>query len=253
MRKLLIGAAAATVMSLSALSAQAAEGVEIPTRDWSFQGLTGKFDPAARQRGFQVFKEVCAACHSLDFITFRNLAALGYNAEEVRVIAAEYTVVDGPDEDGEMFERPAKPSDSWPAPFDNSAAAAAANGGAAPPDLTLIAKARKGGPDYLYALLTGYEDPPADFDLMEGSNYNKYFPGHQIAMAAPLSEDAVEYADGTAATVEQMAADLTQFLAWTAEPELEERKEMGWKVMLFMIIFTVMLYAVKRKVWADLH
>lgn len=253
MRKLLIGAVAAAILGFAAPSANAAEGVEIPEQEWSFNGMMGKFDPAARQRGFQVFREVCSACHSLDYISFRNLADIGYNADEVKQIASEYEVTDGPDDDGEMFERPAKPSDRWPAPFPNPQAAAAANGGATPPDLTLMVKARKKGPDYLYALLIGYEDPPADFDLLEGSNYNKYFPGHQIAMAPPLLEDGVEYADGTPATVEQMASDLVQFLAWTAEPELEERKAMGWKVLIFLFVFAGVLYAAKRKVWADLH
>ena len=162
-------------------------------------------------------------------------------------------VVDGPDDDGEMFERPGIPSDYFPSPFPNAKAAAAANGGAVPPDLSLMAKARIGGPDYTYAILTGYGDPPAGFDLMEGLSYNKYFPGHQIAMAPPLFEDGVEFADGTPATVGQMATDVSVFLMWAAGPNLEDRKQMGIKVILFLIVFTGVLYAVKRKVWADLH
>ncbi len=252
MGKIILSALAA-VLGFGIATAEAAEAVDIPSREWSFAGPFGKFDPAARQRGFQVFKEVCAGCHALEYIAFRNLAELGYNEDEVKAIAAEFTVVDGPDDEGEMFERDGKPSDFWPAPFPNDKAAAAANGGAVPPDLSLITKARKNGHNYLFALLIGYEDPPADFELLEGLNYNKYFPGHQIAMAAPLSEDAVEYADGTAATVEQMAHDVTTFLAWTAEPEMEARKEMGLKVMIFLVVFSIVLYAVKRKVWADLH
>lgn len=252
MRKVLLGAAAA-LLSLGLTTAQAAESVEIPSQDWSFSGPFGKFDAAARQRGFQVFKEVCSGCHSLSLIAFRNLAALGYSEEEVKAVAAEFSVVDGPNDDGEMFEREGKPSDQWPAPFPNDKAAAAANGGAVPPDLTLITKARKKGPDYLYALMTGYVDPPPDFELLEGLNYNKVFPGHQIAMAAPLSDDAVEYADGTPATVDQMSRDLVYFLAWAAEPEMEERKQMGLKVMIFLVVMSILLYAVKRKVWADLH
>ena len=205
------------------------------------------------QRGFQVYREVCAGCHGIKYIAFRNMADLGYNEEEVKALAAEYTVEDGPDDEGEMFERPGKPSDYFPEPFPNAKAAAAANGGAAPPDLSLMAKARPNGPDYIYALLTGYVDPPADFDLMEGLSYNAYFPGHQIAMASPLTEDAVEYADGTPATVDQMARDVTTFLMWTAEPHLEAAREMGIKVMMFLVIFCVMLYAVKRKIWEDIH
>ena len=162
-------------------------------------------------------------------------------------------MVDGPDDEGEMFERPGLASDYFPAPFANENAAAASNGGAIPPDLSLVAKSRKGGPDYIYALLTGYVEAPADFELLEGLNYNTYFPGNQIAMAPPLDDDAVEYADGTPATLEQMSSDLATFLMWTAEPKLEERKRVGIKVLLFLIVFTGLLYAVKRRVWADLH
>ncbi len=152
-----------------------------------------------------------------------------------------------------MFERPGRPSDYFPSPFANATAAAAANSGAVPPELSLMVKARFGGADYVYALLTGYEDPPADFDLLEGLNFNKYFSGHQIAMPPPLFEDGVEYADGTVATVEQMAHDVAAFMAWTAEPEMEERKRMGWKVLIFLVVLTGLFYAVKRKVWSDLH
>ena len=257
MGKLVKGAVAAlfatALFTLPANPLTAAEAVAIPAQHWSFNAPFGSFDPGARQRGFQVYREVCAGCHGIKFIAFRNLAALGYSAEEVKALAAEYTVVDGPDDEGEYFERPGKPADYFPEPFPNARAAAAANGGAAPPDLSLMAKARPNGPDYIYALLTGYVDPPADFDLMEGLNYNAYFPGHQIAMAAPLIEDAVEYADGTPATVDQMARDVTTFMMWTAEPHLEAAREMGIKVMMFLVIFCVMLYAVKRKVWADIH
>ena len=263
MRRLLTSAcAAALLLGLGAIATaergEAAEAVPIPSQDWSFDGIFGTFDRAALQRGFQVYQEVCAACHSLRLIAFRNLGGvngtgLGYSEDEVKAFAAEYTVIDGPDDDGEMFEREARPSDRFPSPFPNDKAAAAAMGGAVPPDLSLMAKARAGGPDYIHALLIGYEDPPADFELLDGLSYNAYYPGHQIAMAAPLVEDSVEYADGTAATVDQMARDVSHFLMWTAEPSLEERKQMGIKVLLFLIVFTGLLYAVKRKVWADLH
>lgn len=254
-KTLLIGAFALglTAGGVQTGTAVAAEGVAIPAQDWSHSGIFGTYDRAAAQRGLQVYREGCAGCHSLDRIAFRNLADLGYSEDEIKAMAAEAIVVDGPDDDGEMFEREGRASDYFPAPFPNSKAAAAANGGAVPPDLSLMAKARFGGADYIYALLTGYEEPPADFELLEGLNYNAYFPGHQIAMAAPLSEDAVEYADGTAATVEQMARDVAVFLSWTAEPEMEERKQTGLKVILFLLVLTGLLYAVKRKVWADLH
>lgn len=231
----------------------AAEGVEIPERHWSFQGIFGSFDMAAVQRGLQVYLEVCAGCHGLELVAFRNLSGLGYNADEVKAIAANFTVTDGPNDDGEMFEREALPFDRIPSPFANDKEAAAANGGAVPPDLSLMVKARMGGADYMHALLTGYKDPPADFDLLDGLSYNEYFPGHQIAMAPPIFEGSVEYMDGTEASLDQMASDVATFLAWTAEPELEERKRMGIKVILFLIVLTGLLYAVKRKIWADLH
>ena len=252
MRKLVLGALSA-LLGFGIGSAHAAEAVSIPSQSWSFSGPFGKFDQAATQRGLQVYRAVCAGCHSLDLIAFRNLAALGYSEEEIKAFAAEAEVEDGPDDEGEMFTRSGLPADYFPAPFPNPKAAAAANGGAVPPDLSLMTKARKGGADYLYALLIGYVDPPADFDLMEGLSYNAYFPGHQIAMAAPLYEDAVEYSDGTPATVEQMAHDVTNFLVWAAEPEMEVRKGMGIKVMIFLVVFCVVLYAAKRKIWADIH
>lgn len=255
-KTLLIGTLTLGVIAgglFQAETATAAEGVAIPSQDWSHSGVFGTYDRAAAQRGLQVYREGCAGCHSLDRIAFRNLADLGYSEDQIKAMAAEAIVVDGPDDDGEMFEREGRASDYFPAPFPNSKAAAAANGGAVPPDLSLMAKARFGGADYIYALLTGYVEPPADFEMLEGLNYNAYFPGHQIAMAAPLSEDAVEYADGTAATVEQMAHDIAVFLSWTAEPEMEERKQTGLKVILFLLVLTGLLYAVKRKIWADLH
>ncbi len=252
MRKLSIGVAA-VLLGLQASAALAVEVKHPPARDWSFSGVFGQFKRADMQRGLQVYREVCSGCHSLRLIHFRNLAALGYDEDEVKAIAVEFTVIDGPDDEGEMFERPGRPADRFPSPFANDKAAAAANNGAVPPDLSLMAKARDDGPNYIHALLTGYEEPPADIEVIEGANYNPYFPGSQIAMAAPLFEDAVEYADGTPATVEQMAADVTTFLMWAAEPTLEERKRMGIKVMLFLLVFTGVLYAVKRKVWADLH
>ena len=231
----------------------AAEAPDVPSVNWSFNGLFGTFDRGDLQRGFQVYSEVCASCHSLSLLSYRNLQAIGFSEDQVKKIAAEVEIEDGPDDEGEMFERPGRPSDRFKAPFPNSQAARASNGGAMPPDLSLMTKARKNGANYLHALLTGFTDPPADKEMAEGMSHNVYFPGGQIAMAPPLSEDIVEYEDKTKATVAQMSRDVTTFLAWAAEPELEERKRMGVKVVLFLIVLTGLFYAIKRRVWADLH
>jgi len=248
-------AAAALAVALVPATAWAAgEITKPPAQDWSHHGLFGTFDRAAAQRGFQVYKEVCSSCHALSFVAYRNLEGIGFEPTQIDAIAAEYEVEDGPDEEGDMFFRPAKASDRFVSPFPNENAARAANNNAYPPDLSLMTKARIGGPDYLYALLVGYvEEPPEGAEVLEGLYYNTYFPGHQIAMAPPLFEDGVEYADGTAATVEQQAKDVVTFLSWAAQPELEERKRMGIKVLLFMIFLTGLMYALKRKIWADQH
>jgi ubiquinol-cytochrome c reductase cytochrome c1 subunit len=249
----LTAAALAALITVGAGPANAAEGEALLTYDWPFNGVFGRFDRASMQRGLQVYREVCSGCHGLKYIAFRNLASLGYSEDEIKGMAEEYTVADGPNDEGDMYERPGRPSDYFPSPFANDKAAAAANNGAAPPDLSLMAKARVGGPDYIRSLLLGYEEPPADFETLEGLNYNIYFPGHQIAMAAPLFDDGVEYADGTAATTDQMATDVANFLMWTAEPNLEKRHSMGVTVVLFLLVFTGFLYAAKRKVWSDQH
>ena len=227
---------------------------ELPDHEWKHTGVFGTFDRDELHRGFQVFQEVCASCHSLEFIAFRNLAEIGFSEEQIKAIAAEYEVEDGPDAEGDMFMRPARSSDYFPDPFANPQAARASNGGALPPDLSLMVKARDGGIDYLYALLTGYEDEaPEGFELVEGMSYNHYFRGQQIAMPEPLYEEAVEYADGTEPTLEQLAHDVSVFLAWTAEPELEFRKKTGLKVLIFIAIFTALIYIIKRRIWARLH
>jgi ubiquinol-cytochrome c reductase cytochrome c1 subunit len=257
MRRLIFTAIAAALAiggaASGAQSARAAEAMSLPAQSWSFGGIFGTFDRANAQRGFQVYKEVCTACHSLNQIRFRDLRALGFNEDEVKALAAEIEVTDGPNDEGQMFQRPGRPADRMKSPFPNEKAARAANNGAYPPDLSLIVKARKGGADYLYALLIGYGEAPAGVTIPEGMLYNKYFPGHQIAMPDPLNPDQVTYSDGTKATVDQMAKDVTTFLAWTAEPEMEQRKALGVKVILFLIVLTFLLYAVKRKVWAALH
>lgn len=224
----------------------------LPQQNWSFSGFTGTFDQAAMQRGLKVYREVCAACHGLKRVYFRNLEDLGYEEAQTKNIAAEYTVVDGPDGEGEMFERPARPSDRFPEPFANKQAAAAANG-AVPPDLSLITKARMDGSNYLYALLTGYEQPAHGEEVPEGKHWNKYFPGHVISMAAPLSDGQVSYEDGSPETVEQYAFDVASFLTWAADPYMEDRKRMGFKVVLFLLAFAGVMYAYKKKIWADVH
>lgn len=237
---------------LFATSSFAASDSEHPKQmNWPFDGAFGTVDRAAAQRGFQVYKEVCAACHSLKRKAYRNLEEIGFSEAEVKAIAAEATVVDGPNADGDMFDRAGRPSDRFVAPFANDNAARASNGGALPVDLSLIVKARPDGANYLYSLLTGYKEVPADFKLGAGMSYNPYFPGHQLAMPAPLSEGRVEYQDGTNASVEQMARDVTVFLQWAAEPEMEHRKSMGIKVFIYLIIFTVLFYFAKKRIWKD--
>jgi ubiquinol-cytochrome c reductase cytochrome c1 subunit len=222
--------------------------------NWSFDGIFGHYDRAAAQRGLQVYKEVCAACHGLRLVAFRTLMDLGYSEAEVKAFAAQYEVQNqDPDENGEMFMRPATPADKFVGPFPNEEAARAANGGAYPPDLSLIVKARANGANYLYSLLTGYAEAPADLEKQDTQYYNPYFPGKLIAMPPPLIEDGVTYADGTPATVDQMARDVTQFLTWTASPKLEEQKSTGLKVILFLVVMTGMLIAVKKKIWSDVH
>lgn len=228
--------------------------IELPNTRFSFDGLFGHFDRASAQRGFQVYKEVCSACHAMHLLSYRNLRQLGLSDAEVAGIAATVQVMDGPNDEGQMVERPGRASDRFHSPFPNEQAARSANNGAYPPDLSVITKAREGGADYIHALLTGYGDPPAGVHIADGMHYNKYFAGHQIAMPPPITSDGqVEYHDGTKATVDQMVSDVSQFLTWAAEPELEERKSMGVKMILFLTVLGGLAYAVKRKVWADVH
>ncbi len=250
----------ATTLALVILSAvnltpvSAKVEIEFEKQDWSFNGIFGTYDRGALQRGFQVYKEVCAACHSLNLASYRNLSQAGgpeFSEEQVKAIAAEAEVRDGPNDDGEMFDRPGRPSDKFVSPYPNDEAARAANGGALPPDLSLIIKARRDGANYLYSLMTGYgEEPPAGVEVRDGMNYNPFFTGAQIAMPAPLSEEAVEYSDGTKPTVENMSRDVVTFLAWASEPHMEARKTMGFKVLLYLIILAGLLYATTRKLWS---
>lgn len=263
---------------MSDASASEAGTPHVERQDWTFGGLFGTFDRAQLQRGYQVYKEVCAGCHGMKLIHFRNLGQPGgpeFPKESVDALAAEAEIPDGPNDEGEMFTRPGKASDALPSPFPNDKAAAAANGGAVPPDLSVMGKARgvhhddpvylaifrwarevvtgyqEGGPDYIYALLTGYSDAPHDMKMAPGMNYNAVFPGHQIAMPSPLSDEAVEYSDGTPATLKQHAKDVSAFLMWAADPTLEQRKKTGFRVMLYLIILTVLMYFVKKAVWRD--
>ncbi len=254
MRKLVTTLAFAAGILVGAQAHAAGETAAPPKLDWSFDGLFGTYDRASLQRGYQVYKEVCAACHSMRLVSFRHLEALGYTEDEVKAFASEYEVTDGPNDDGEMFDRPARPSDRFPSPFPNDNAARASNGGALPPDFSLITKARAGGPDYIHALLTGYKEAPAGVALGTGMYYNEYFPGHQIAMAPPLSDETVTYADGQPKpTLDQLSRDVAHFLNWASEPELEQRKQTGWKVIIFLVIFTILAYVTKRRIWADVH
>jgi ubiquinol-cytochrome c reductase cytochrome c1 subunit len=280
MRRILGTIAAAAVMfAAGAALAQEEHNAVEPTHfpilkpkqeDWSFAGPFGTYDRGQLQRGLKVYKEVCANCHSLQLVPFRTLGDLGYSEAQVKALAAEYTIQDGPNDAGDMFERPGIPSDHFPSPFPNPQAAAAANGGAAPPDLSLIAKARgvergfptfifdiftqyaEAGPDYLHSLLTGYnEQPPAGMEIPEGTHYNPYFiAGKSLKMPPPLSDGQVTYDDGAPQTVDQYSRDVSAFLMWAAEPHLEDRKKTGFRVLVFLVLFGALVYLTKRRIWA---
>jgi cytochrome c1 len=261
-----------TLLAAAGSAALAAGPADTPSRQsWSFAGPFGKFDRAQLQRGFQVYKEVCAQCHGLKYVAFRNLAqpgGLGFSEAQARVIASEYKIQDGPDDTGEMFERDGVLSDRFPNPAPNDNALRSRFGGALPPDLSVITKARsydnglligilnfftlyqEHGVDYTYALLTGYQDPPAGAKVGAAQAWNRYFPGNVIAMVKPLNDGQITYADGSPETVSQYARDVTAFLHWAAEPHLEQRKRIGFQVMIFLIVFAGLMYFTKKKVWA---
>ena len=246
---------ATSLVALSAPAVLHAEGDQkAPHKlSWAFDGIFGTVDKQAAQRGLQVYKEVCSACHSLNRIAFRNLEEIGFSEAEVKALAASYQIGDGPNDNGEMFQRPGKPSDGFPAPYPNDNAARSIHNGALPPDLSLIIKARKEAPNYIHSLLTGYGPAPADVKLEAGQYFNPYFPSGKLNMPPPLSDGQVTYADGTPATVDQMASDVVTFLQWTAEPEMEARKEMGLKVIIFLAFFTAFMYIAKRNIWKRIH
>lgn len=245
-----------------ALASDQAEDKEYPAKhpepmDWSWEGFFGHYDRQQLQRGYQVYKEVCAACHGMRLIAFRNLAEPGgpeFTVAQVKAIAASFQVATL-DDKGESATRAGTAADRFPSPYPNEKAARAANNGALPPDLSVMVKAREGGADYIHALLTGYSDPPAGFQLLPGLNYNPYFDTHQIAMPAPLSSDGqVTWPEGNPpATKDQMAKDVAAFLAWAAEPKMEERKQVGVMVMIFLAGLAALLFFAYRRIWRDVE
>jgi len=229
---------------------------EIASQSWSFDGPFGTYNPEQLQRGYGVYKRICSNCHSMRLLSYRNLGEGGgpeFSPEAVKALAEEIQVTDGPNDKGEMYQRPGRPSDHFRSPFPNDEAARAANAGALPPDLSVMAKARPGGPDYIYALLTGYKDAPQGFNLAQGMHYNVAFPGHQIAMPPPLADGLVTYADGTKETADNYARDVAAFLMWAAEPKLQERHMLGARVIVFLFALAVAMFLAKRVVWAGVH
>jgi len=271
-RKLLALLAAGSLLGLTALATAQEHDQPVPPRQkWSFAGPFGQYDRGQLQRGFKVYKEVCAVCHGLKMIAFRNLADLGYSEAQVKAIAAEYKIQDGPNDQGDMFERNGRPADYFPTPWPNENAARARYNGV-PPDMSVLAKARtyergfpwfifdmfiqfqEQGVDYIHALLVGYEEKaPAGVTLPQGTFYNKYFPGHAIAMPPPLTDKRVDYTDGSPTTVDQYAKDVAAFMMWAAEPHMEARKRIGFQVMIFLIVFAGLMYFTKKQVWAEAH
>jgi cytochrome c1 len=266
----LAGALAAVA---SPASAQEHATPQPPRLKWSFSGPFGKFDEAQLQRGFKIYREVCANCHSMDMLAFRNLGDAGgpgYSEAQVAAVAAEYKIKDI-DDLGNAVERAGRPADHFPAPFANELAAKAANGGTAPPDMSTLAKARtyergfpwfvfdmvtqyqEQGPDYIAALLNGYLDSPQGFQVPPGGHYNKYFPGHAIAMPPPLQSGQVTFDDGSPPTLEQYSKDVSAFLVWAAEPHMVARKRIGFQVMFFLIVLAGLMYFTKKKVWSAVH
>jgi cytochrome c1 len=271
-RELMTACVLAAALAGTAIPVRAQEADEPPMQQWSFAGPFGQYDPEQLQRGFKVYREVCSTCHSLKLLSFRNLADPGgpaFTEAQAAAIAATFQVTDGPNDQGQMFQRPGKTSDYFPPPFPNDQAARAALGGGLPPDMSTLAKARgyergfpwfifeaftqyqEGGPDYIHAILNGYTDPPPGITVAPGTQYNKYFPGGSIGMPKPLADGQVEYTDGTPATVDQYGRDVSAFLMWAAEPSLDARKRLGFQVMIYLIVLTGLLYFTKKKVWHD--
>ena len=229
------------------------EKIILKKQNWTFEGIFGRYDDLSLQRGLQIYQEVCSACHGMKRVRFRELEDLGFTEDQIKKYSETFDIIDGPNELGEMFTRPGEPSDTFVSPYKNKEEAKASFNGVYPPDLSLLTKAMKNGPDYIYSLLTGYEDPPNDFELTEGLYYNPYHDGKVIAMPPPLYDDAIEYIDGTNASLHQLSYDIVNFLSWAAEPELEKRKSMGVKVILFLIVLTALLYVTMKETWSRIE
>ncbi len=272
MTAFLLGAALSGTATLTACAQE--EPPNPPMQTWSFAGPFGLYDPQQLQRGFKIYREVCSNCHSLNLLSFRNLADPGgpeFTQAQAAAIAATFQVTDGPNDQGQMFKRPGKISDNFPPPFANEQAARAALGGGLPPDMSDLAKARSydegfpwfiidaftmydaQGPDYIHAIINGYVTAPAGFSQPPGTYYNEYFPGHAIKMPPPLHAGQVQYTDGTPETLDQYGRDVAAFLMWASEPKLDERKRLGFQVMIFLIVFTGLLYFTKKKIWHDVE
>ncbi|HUN39606.1 MAG TPA: cytochrome c1 [Acetobacteraceae bacterium] len=245
-------AAALSLCGLAAVPALAQEQSPLLHQQWSWEGPFGTYNLADAQRGFQVYKDVCSTCHSMNDLHYRDLAGIGLSEDQIKAIAASVTVPQGLDDQGNPKDGPGMPASMFRAPFPNAAAAKAALK-VAPPDLSNIINAREGGPDYVYSILNGFISPPPGFKLAEGSNYNEYFPGHQIAMPQPLHGGDVTFAEGAPNSIPDEAHDVVTFLAWAADPDMVQRKQIGWRVVLFLVVMTGLTYAVKRKVWADVE
>ncbi len=251
--KSFLAGAAAVALTAAVTVAPAKAQEPMPNERWSFMSAFGAFDMAALQRGFQVYSQVCSNCHSMQQLHYRDLSGIGLDPAQIKAVAAAVTVPQGLDDQGNPKDGPATPASQFRSPFPNDVAARVANNGALPPDLSLIVNAREGGPNYVYGILTGFVEPPADFKMQNGMYYNKMFPGHQIGMPPPLQDGTVTYTDGTPNTLSQEAHDVVTFLYWAANPEMVERKQMGVRVILFLVFMTGLTYAVKRKVWSDVH
>mgnify|MGYP000011661071 FL=1 len=232
----------------------AEEAMSLKKQNWSFEGIFGRYDNSTLQRGLQIYQEVCSACHGMKRLRFRELRDLGFTDGQIKIYAETFEILDGPNELGEMFLRPGEPSDTFVSPYKNKEEAKAAFGGAYPPDLSLLTKAIKNGPNYIYSLLTGYEEsPPKGFELTDGLYYNPYYDGKVIAMPPPLYDNAIEYIDGTNASLDQLSYDIVHFLNWAAEPKLQQRKSLGLKVLLFLIVLTLLLYVTMKEIWSRIE
>ena len=228
--------------------------ISLKKQNWIFEGLFGRYDNSSLQRGLQIYQEVCSACHGMKRLRFRELKDLGFTDVQIKKYAETFEILDGPNELGEMFFRPGEPSDTFVSPFKNKEEAKASFGGAYPPDLSLLTKTMKNGPDYIYSLLTGYEEtPPQGFELIDGLYYNPYHDGKVIAMPPPLYDNVIEYIDGTGASLHQLSYDIVIFLNWAAEPELQKRKSLGLKFLLFLIVLTLLLYVTMKEIWSKIE